>query len=411
MSVPASLSEPVFPPLRINPELVRGILVGFIRNEVRKVGFERVVLGLSGGVDSSLVAPLATEALGPKNVVAFIMPYKTSDPKSKSDALQVVQQLGIHHLEIDISPQIDAYFARFPDADQKRRGNKMARERMSILYDQSWAWRALVIGTSNKTELLLGYGTIYGDMASAINPIGDLYKTQVWQLADALGVPTSIVQKAPSADLWAGQSDETELGFQYRMIDQLLYYLVERRYSVEELKRQGFDEAFITDIVRRVRENQYKRRLPVIAKLSSRTIDRDFRYPRDWGRANGTRLTLGTLYLVATPIGNLDDITLRALHVLESAPLIAAEDTRHTLKLLTHFGLRRQMISLHAKNEALPLQTILARLEQHDIALVSDAGTPALSDPGVRLVSAAVAAGYPVVPIPGPSAGLAAPAR
>ena len=283
MSAPASLSEPVFAPLVINPELVKRILIGFIRNEVRKVGFERLVLGLSGGVDSSLVATLAAEALGPPNVLAVIMPYKTSDPKSRSDALQVVQQLGIHRLEIDISPQIDAYFERFPDADQKRRGNKMARERMTILYDHSFAWRALVIGTSNKTELLLGYGTIYGDMASAINPIGDLYKTQVWQLADAIGVPTAIVQKAPSADLWAGQSDETELGFQYRMIDQLLYYLVDHRYRVEELKRLGFEEAFVEDIIRRVRDNQYKRRLPVIAKLSSRTIDRDFRYPRDWG--------------------------------------------------------------------------------------------------------------------------------
>jgi len=283
MSAPASLSEPVFAPLVINPELVKSILIGFIRNEVRKVGFERLVLGLSGGVDSSLVASLAAEALGPPNVLAVIMPYKTSDPKSRSDALQVVQQLGIHRLEIDISPQIDAYFERFPDADQKRRGNKMARERMTILYDHSFAWRALVIGTSNKTELLLGYGTIYGDMASAINPIGDLYKTQVWQLADAIGVPTAIVQKAPSADLWAGQSDETELGFQYRMIDQLLYYLVDHRYRVEELKRLGFEEAFVEDIIRRVRDNQYKRRLPVIAKLSSRTIDRDFRYPRDWG--------------------------------------------------------------------------------------------------------------------------------
>lgn len=283
MSVPASLSEPVFPPLVINPELVKGILIGFIRNEVRKVGFERVVLGLSGGVDSSLVATLAAAALGRQNVLALIMPYKTSDPKSRTDALQVVQQLGIHHLEVDISPQIDAYFERFPDADQKRRGNKMARERMTILYDQSFAWQGLVIGTSNKTELLLGYGTIYGDTASAINPIGDLYKTQVWQLADAVGVPTAIVQKAPSADLWAGQSDETELGFQYRMIDQLLYYLVDHRYSVEELKRLSFEEAFIEDIIRRVRDNQYKRRLPVIAKLSSRTIDRDFRYPRDWG--------------------------------------------------------------------------------------------------------------------------------
>lgn len=283
MSAPASLTEPIFPPLQLNPELVKGILVGFIRNEVRKVGFERVVLGLSGGVDSSLVATLAAEALGAENVLALIMPYKASDPKSRSDALQVVEQLRIRHLEVDITPQIDAYFARFPDADQKRRGNKMARERMTILYDQSWAWQALVIGTSNKTELLLGYGTIYGDMASAINPIGDLYKTQVWQLADAVGVPTAIVQKAPSADLWAGQSDETELGFQYRKVDQLLYYLIDRRYTVTELQGLGFDAAFIDDIVRRIRDNQYKRRLPVIAKLSSRTIDREFRYPRDWG--------------------------------------------------------------------------------------------------------------------------------
>jgi NAD+ synthase len=283
MSAPASPSEAVFKPLQINGELVRRILVGFIRNEVRKVGFERVILGLSGGVDSSLVASLAAEALGPSNVKGVLMPYRSSDPKSRSDALTLVEQLGIEQLEVDISPQVDAYYQRFPEADNKRRGNKMARERMTILYDQSWAWQALVIGTSNKTELLLGYGTIYGDMASAINPIGDLYKTQVWQLADSVGVPTAIVQKMPSADLWAGQSDETELGFGYRQIDRLLYYLVERRYSLPELRQEGFDQAFIDDIVRRVRENQYKRRLPVIAKLSSRTIDRDFRYPRDWG--------------------------------------------------------------------------------------------------------------------------------
>lgn len=283
MSARASLTDAVFPPLAINPELVRKILIGFIRNEVRKVGFERVVLGLSGGVDSSLVATLAAQALGPKNVLALIMPYKTSDPKSRSDALQVVHQLAIEHLEVNISPQIDSYFAGFPEADQKRRGNKMARERKSIEYDQSSAARALVIGTSNKTELLLGYGTIYGDMVSAINPLGDLYKTQVWQLADAVGVPTAIVRKAPSADLWAGQSDETELGFQYRQVDQLLYYLVDRRYAREELQALGFEAAFIDDVIRRVRDNQYKRRLPLIAKLSSRTVDQEFRYPRDWG--------------------------------------------------------------------------------------------------------------------------------
>ena len=267
-----------------NPPLLRKILVAFIRDEVRKVGLERVVLGLSGGVDSSLSAFLAAEALGAANVLGVRLPYRTSSPQSLEDAQLVIDKLGIASLTIDITPQVDSYFELFPDADKRRRGNKMARERMTILYDQSAKWQALVLGTSNKTELLLGYGTLHGDMASAVNPIGDLYKTQVWQLADAVGVPTAIVQKAPSADLWTGQSDETELGFQYRMIDQLLYYLVERRYTEEELKRQGFDEAFITEIMRRVRENQYKRRLPVIAKLSSRTIDRDFRYPRDWGR-------------------------------------------------------------------------------------------------------------------------------
>ena len=283
MSAPASRSEVVFAPLAINGELVRRILLGFIRNEVRKVGFERVILNLSGGVDSSLVVTLAAEALGPSNVKALLLPYRSSDPKSRTDALGLVGQLGIESLEIDISPQIDAYYDRFPEADNRRRGNKLARERMTILYDHSFAWRALPIGTSNKTELLLGYGTIYGDMSSAINPIGDLYKTQVWQLADTVGVPTAIVRKIPSADLWEGQSDETELGFGYNMIDKLLYYMVERRYSLPELQAEGFDQAFIDDIIRRVRDSQYKRRLPVIAKLSARTIDREFRYPRDWG--------------------------------------------------------------------------------------------------------------------------------
>jgi NAD+ synthase len=284
MSEPASRTNSrEFAPLQINPALVERILIGFIQDEVRKVGFERVVIGLSGGVDSSLAATLAVRALGPANVKGLLLPYRTSDPSSLRDAEAMVNQLGIPHEVVDISPEIDAYFARYPDADPARRGNKMARERMTILYDHSWAFRALVLGTSNKTELLLGYGTIYGDMASAVNPIGDLYKTQVWQLADGVGVPTAIVQKAPSADLWAGQTDEVELGFQYREVDRLLYYLIERRYTVAELEREGFNRAFIDVVVQKVRDSQYKRRLPVIAKLSSRTIDRDFRYPRDWG--------------------------------------------------------------------------------------------------------------------------------
>lgn len=267
-----------------NVKLLRQILVAFIRNEVEKIGVRRVVVGLSGGVDSSLSAMLAAEALGSKNVLCVLMPYKSSNPESLNHARLVVQEASLESLTVDITPQIDAYFERFPDADQKRRGNKMARERMTILYDHSARWNALVLGTSNKTELLLGYGTLYGDMASAINPLGDLYKTQVWALAGAMGVPDVIVKKKPSADLWTGQTDEGELGFSYREVDKLLYLMVDRRYSREELVDTGFPEKFVDDITLRIMNSQFKRRLPVIAKVSHRTIDRDFRYARDWGK-------------------------------------------------------------------------------------------------------------------------------
>jgi NAD+ synthase len=269
--------------LSVNAPLVEKILVGFIRTEVRRVGFDYAVMGLSGGVDSSLVAVLAARALGPDHVVGVAMPFKDSNPQSLVDAELVARTVGIRLLTVDITPQIDAYFERFPDAGPQRRGNKMARERMSILYDQSIAENALVLGTSNKTELLLGYGTIFGDMASALNPIGDLYKSQVWQLAAHIGVPEQVIKKAPSADLWQGQSDEQELGFAYAAVDRLLFHLIDRRLSVEELIEMGHDRAFVESVVRRVRLNQYKRRPPVIAKLSNRTIDREFRYPRDWG--------------------------------------------------------------------------------------------------------------------------------
>jgi NAD+ synthase len=271
--------------LGLECEMVRKVLVGFLENEVRKAGFERLVVGLSGGVDSSLAAYLAAEALGPQNVWAVLMPYRTSNPESAAHAALVVEALRIQHLTVEITPMIDAYFGMFPDADQMRRGNKMARERMTILYDHSARLAALVLGTSNKTELLLGYGTQYGDMASAINPLGDLYKTQVWHLARHLGVPEVIVQKHPSADLWAGQTDEAELGFTYEEVDRLLYLLVDERYEVADLVAEAnLDERFVRAVYRRVQGSQYKRRLPVIAKISSRTIDRDFRYARDWGR-------------------------------------------------------------------------------------------------------------------------------
>jgi NAD+ synthase len=269
---------------RLNTGLLREILVGFLREEIGKVGLGKAVLGLSGGIDSALVAFLAAEALGPENVHAFIMPYRTSNPESEAHARLVAQHLGIHHEVIEITPMLDAYFAQFPEADAMRRGNKMARERMTILYDHSAALGALVLGTSNKTELLLGYGTLYGDMASALNPIGDLYKTQVWQLAAAVGVPRVVVEKQPSADLWAGQTDEQELGFSYREVDQLLYRLVDLRMTRSELLAEDFSAPFIDRVEGMMRNSHFKRRLPVIAKVSNRTIDRDFRYARDWGK-------------------------------------------------------------------------------------------------------------------------------
>jgi NAD+ synthase len=269
--------------LSIDPALVEAILVRFIRNEITRTGFRRAVLGLSGGIDSSVVAFLAAKALGPDNVLCVTMPYKTSSDETRLDSQAVAKALGVRTLDVPITPQIDAYFAAFPDAARMRLANKCARERMTVLYDQSAAFEGLVVGTSNKTELLLGYGTQYGDLASAINPIGDLYKTQLRQLAAHLGLPSQILDKAPSGDLWVGQTDEGELGFTYAEVDRLLVLLVDRRWQPAQLVQHGFAHEFVDRVLLLIRRNQYKRRLPVIAKLGQRTVDRDFRYPRDWG--------------------------------------------------------------------------------------------------------------------------------
>jgi NAD+ synthase len=270
--------------IQANTTLLRQILVGFVRDEVRKVGVNRAVLGLSGGIDSALVVFIAAEALGPENVHAVCMPYKSSNPESEAHARLVAQACGVNFSVVPITPMVDAYFEIFPEADNMRRGNKMARERMTILFDHSALLSALVLGTSNKTELLLGYGTLYGDMASALNPIGDLYKSHVWQLSEAMGVPREVIEKKPSADLWAGQTDEEELGFSYRQVDELLYRMVDQRMTHEELVAAGFEAEFIDTIYRKIQNSHFKRRLPVIAKVSNRTIDRDFRYSRDWGK-------------------------------------------------------------------------------------------------------------------------------
>jgi NAD+ synthase len=270
--------------LSIDTDVVIGLLCGFLHDEVVKVGYDRVCIGLSGGVDSAVAAALACRALGAANVFPVLLPYRTSSASSEGHARLVCEQLGMTPQIVDISPQIDAYFAERPEAGDTRRGNKMARERMTVLYDVSESEHALVVGTANKTELLLGYGTIHGDMAHALNPLGDLYKTQVFLLAHALAVDPLIIDKPPSADLWEGQSDEADLGFTYSAVDALLYQMVDGRATPADLVSWGFERTFVDQISTRVRESQYKRRPPLIAKLSARTIDREFRYPRDWGR-------------------------------------------------------------------------------------------------------------------------------
>ncbi len=272
----------ILPRLKINTDLARRILVGFIRDEIHKNGFKRAVIALSGGIDSALSAFLSVEALGAENVLAVRMPYRTSSPGSLSDAEAVIEQLNIPYLTIEITPMVEPLFDNFPDMSPLRKGNIMARQRMIVLYDQSAAFGGLAMGTSNKTEFLLGYSTIYGDSGVAIQPIADLYKNQVRQLAAALDVPRSVIEKPPSADLWEGQTDEGELGFTYDMVDQLLYLLVDERYSVEECAAEGFDLDFAEKVWRQVKRNHYKRTMPNVAKLSRRSIGHDFLYLRDW---------------------------------------------------------------------------------------------------------------------------------
>ena len=259
--------------LAINLEEVSGKLEYFIRQKFSQAGFERAVLGLSGGIDSSTTAYLAQRALGAENVWGINMPYCTSSPQSASDAQLVANELGINFLTLEITDMVDAYFEQYPDADRLRRGNRMARERMAILYDQSVVLKALVLGSGNKTELLLGYCTLHGDMACALNPLGDLYKTQVRRLARFLGVPDRIIEKTPTADLWPGQSDEAELGFTYEEVDKLLYFMIEKRYTFAELRGLGFAAAFIEQVTDRVRKAEYKRCLPPIPRINQGIIE------------------------------------------------------------------------------------------------------------------------------------------
>jgi NAD+ synthase len=269
--------------LSINTDLARQILTGFIKTEISRAGFARAVVALSGGLDSALSCYLTAEAMGPENVLAVRMPYRTSSQDSLDHAQMVIDALSVGSCTIPITEMVEPLFERFPEMNQMRRGNAMARARMIIIYDQSEAFNGLVVGTGNKTEILLGYTTLFGDSANALNPIGDLYKTHVRQLSRSMGVPEPIIAKAPSADLWVGQTDEGELGFTYEEVDKLLYLLVDQRFSPQEAVEAGFSKPFVETVVRLIQRNHFKRILPPIAKVSNRTIGYDFLYLRDWG--------------------------------------------------------------------------------------------------------------------------------
>jgi NAD+ synthase len=267
--------------LTLNAPLAEVVLTSFIRDAVDTSGTQGVVVGLSGGVDSSLAAALAARALGPERVHGFLLPYRTSNPESERDARTVAEHLGTPHRVIDISPMVDAYFARESDAGPDRRGNKMARERMTILFDQAKKLGALVLGTSNKTEILLGYSTVFGDNASSLNPLGDLYKGQIWQLSRHLGLPSQVIDKAPSADLWTGQTDESELGVDYATADEVLYLLFDMGLRPEEVTARGYDETVVDRIVALEQQFRFKRRLMLIARLSGSAVNLDQEIPRD----------------------------------------------------------------------------------------------------------------------------------
>ena len=276
--------------LAIDTDVARKIIAGFIRGQLRQAGFERCVLALSGGIDSALVAFLVAEAIGAENLLCVLMPYRTSSAASRTDADAVVAALGCSRELIEITAMVDGYFgageadgaggASAREASALRRGNFMARMRMSVIYDRSVSFGGLVVGTGNKTESLIGYTTIYGDNACAFNPIGDLYKSQVRQLAAAIGVPRQIIAKAPSADLWPDQTDEDEGGFSYPLLDRILYWRIDRRRGLDELVEMGFDRDLVERVERLVATSEFKRQVPPVAKLGPRTAGVDYLYPR-----------------------------------------------------------------------------------------------------------------------------------
>lgn len=252
-----------------NYNLIESKLIEFLKNEIQKIGIQKAVIGLSGGIDSAVSTYLTVKALGKENVLSILMPYKTSSKESITDAELVVKELCIKNKKIEITEMVDSIISKINDIDISgiRKGNIMARVRMIILYDQSAKEKALVIGTGNKTEILLGYTTLFGDSACAINPLGSLYKTQIFELAKHLGVPQQIIDKKPSADLWEGQTDEGEMGLTYAEVDKYLYSKFDENKSREELIKLGFKTEYIDKVDNMISKNHFKSLPPVIAKL------------------------------------------------------------------------------------------------------------------------------------------------
>lgn len=266
--------------LAIDTDVARRVIGEFIRGQLRQAGFERAVLGLSGGIDSALVAYLVAEAIGAERLLCVLMPYRTSSPASRADAEEVARRLGCASELVEITAMVDGFYGPDTDASALRRGNFMARMRMAVLYDRSVTFGGLVVGTGNKTESLIGYTTVFGDNACAFNPVGDLYKSQVRQLSAAMGVPDEILRKAPSADLWPGQTDEVEAGFSYPELDRLLFWRIDKRRSVDEVVALGFTRELVERVDRMVAGAEFKRQVPPIAKLGPRTAGVDYLYPR-----------------------------------------------------------------------------------------------------------------------------------
>ncbi|MEP6731028.1 MAG: NAD+ synthase [bacterium] len=267
--------------LELDGALAEEWLVRFLRDEMKRRGFERAVVGVSGGVDSAVTAYLAQRALGAKNVVAVRMPYRTSSAGSLAHAQLVIDALGIEARTVDISAAVDGYLANEPDADPARRGNVMARMRMITLFDLSAKYQAIPLGTGNKTERLFGYFTWHADDSPPINPLGDLFKTQVWTLARHLGVPEVIVGKAPSADLVVGQTDEGDFGISYAKADEILNWTLSG-YDEKDLVARGFDSAEVALVRKRLASTHWKRRLPTVAMISSSAIGESYLRPVDY---------------------------------------------------------------------------------------------------------------------------------